>query len=159
MAQFDHDNDGVVVVIGSGAGGGTLANELCQKGVRTVVLEAGRHLRREDFVNDEWAAFAQMSWQDPRTTSGTCQEATDWANLPLCSCEIVGGTTTPSAEACPRFRAHELRIRSEYGPSNDANLLDWPLALEELEPYYDRAERKIGVTHTHGIPPLPANNN
>ena len=41
MAMFDKDDDGVVVVIGSGAGGGTLANELCQKGVKVVLLEAG----------------------------------------------------------------------------------------------------------------------
>jgi flavin-dependent dehydrogenase len=33
MAKFDQNDDGVVVIIGSGAAGGTLANELCQKGV------------------------------------------------------------------------------------------------------------------------------
>ena len=32
-----------VVIVGSGAGGGTLANELCQQGIKTVVLEAGPH--------------------------------------------------------------------------------------------------------------------
>ena len=41
MANFDFSDDSVVVVIGSGAGGGTLANELCQKGIKVVVLEAG----------------------------------------------------------------------------------------------------------------------
>ena len=43
MARFDENDGDVVVVIGSGAGGGTLANELCQGGVKTVVLEAGAH--------------------------------------------------------------------------------------------------------------------
>ena len=159
MPHHEHSDRDVVVVVGSGAGGGTLANELCQQGVRTVVLEAGKHLRHEDFVNDEWAAFGQMAWLDPRTTSGTWQVATDWPNLPCWTCKLVGGTTTHWAGACPRFRAHEFRIRSEYGPAADASLLDWPLTLDELAPYYDRAELKIGVTHTHGIPPLPANNN
>ncbi len=43
-AKFDLTDDRVVVVIGSGAGGGTLSNELAQKGVNVVVLEAGgRH--------------------------------------------------------------------------------------------------------------------
>ena len=41
MAKFDYSDDSVVVIIGSGAGGGTLANELCQKGIKVVVLEAG----------------------------------------------------------------------------------------------------------------------
>jgi choline dehydrogenase-like flavoprotein len=38
--KYEFDNDGVVVIIGSGAGGGTLANELCQKGIDVVLLEA-----------------------------------------------------------------------------------------------------------------------
>jgi len=38
-------------------------------------------------------------------------------------------------------------------------LLDWPISLAEMAPYYDRAEDKMGVTGTHGIPRLPGNNN
>ncbi|MEL0224586.1 MAG: GMC family oxidoreductase, partial [Gammaproteobacteria bacterium] len=53
-AKFDLNDDGVVVVIGSGAGGGTLSNELAQKGINVVCLEAGgRHLP-QDYQNDEW---------------------------------------------------------------------------------------------------------
>ena len=42
MAKIDMSDSSAVVVIGSGAGGGTLANELCQKGIKTVLLEAGK---------------------------------------------------------------------------------------------------------------------
>ena len=49
-AKFDLDDDGVVVVIGSGAGGGTLSNELAQKGVKVVCLEAGARHELTDFV-------------------------------------------------------------------------------------------------------------
>ena len=42
MANFELNDDSVVAVIGSGAGGGTLANELCQQGVKVVLLEAGK---------------------------------------------------------------------------------------------------------------------
>jgi choline dehydrogenase-like flavoprotein len=159
MALYEQTDADVVVIVGSGAGGGTLANELCQRGVRTVVLEAGPRLAQEDFTNDEWAAFNQMAWLDARTTSGTFQLATDFPGLPCWTCKVVGGTTTHWAGACPRFKEHEFRIASEYGLDGRANLLDWPLTLAELEPYYDQAELKIGVTHRHGIPPLPANNN
>ena len=63
------------------------------------------------------------------------------------------------AGASLRFQEHEFRARSEYGEIAGANLLDWPLTLEELEPYYARAEDKLGVTRTNGIPGLPGNNN
>ena len=46
-----------------------------------------------------------------------------------------------------------------YGDVQGASLLDWPIGLSELEPYYDKAEKKLGVTRTNGIPGLPGNNN
>ena len=68
MATIEHD-DPVVVIIGSGAGGGTVAYELTTRGVTCVVLEAGPHLTGDDYDNDEWPAFSQMAWLDMRTTS------------------------------------------------------------------------------------------
>src|ERR671935_1225474 len=159
MPRYENTDGDVVVVVGSGAGGGTLAHELCRQGVRVVLLEAGPRLTHDDFVNDEGKAFSQMAWLDKRTTSGSWRIATDFPNLPAWTCKIVGGTTTHWAGACPRFQEHEFRIRSVYGEMEGANLLDWPITLADLEPYYTRAEDKIGVTHTDGRPPLPANNN
>ena len=73
--QYAEDDRDVVVIVGSGAGGGTLANELCQAGVPTVVLEAGPHLTGEDYHQEEWPAFNQMAWTDSRTTSGSWRVA------------------------------------------------------------------------------------
>jgi len=158
--RFGHDDEDVVVVVGSGAGGGTLAYELCRQGVRTVVLEAGPHLTGADYENDEWPAFNQMAWLDNRTTSGSWRIVEDFPNLPAWTVKAVGGTTTHWAGACPRFQAHEFRTKSEYGGGLDgANLLDWPVGLDDLLPYYEEAERRMGVTHRHGRPALPANNN
>ena len=74
-AKFDLNDDSVVVIIGSGAGGGTLGNELAQKGVNVVILEAGERHEYTDFINDEWASFAQLAWSDTRATSGTWRVA------------------------------------------------------------------------------------
>ncbi|WP_029090340.1 GMC family oxidoreductase [Brevibacterium album] len=158
MKSIDR-NEPSVVIIGSGAGGGTLAHELTKKGIPVVVLEAGPYLRNEDYMNLEWEAFNQMAWLDPRTTSGSWEIARDFPNLPAWIVKAVGGTTTHWSGATPRFKAHEFKARSAYGHIDGASLLDWPLTLEELEPYYDRAERAMGSTHRHGRPPLPANNN
>ena len=158
-AHFEHDDDSVVVIVGSGAGGGTLAHELVEKGVKVVLLEAGAFLTNSDYVNNEWEAFNQMAWLDPRTTSGSWRIARDFPNLPAWIVKAVGGTTTHWSGATPRFKKHEFAARSTYGRIDGASLLDWPLTLADLEPYYDRAERKMGSTHVHGRPPLPANNN
>ena len=61
--QFSLDDSSPVVVIGSGAGGGVLANELAQRGIDVVCLEAGRRLAPGDIVNDEAAMFGKLTWQ------------------------------------------------------------------------------------------------
>jgi choline dehydrogenase-like flavoprotein len=158
-AKYELNDDSVVVVIGSGAGGGTLSNELAQKGVKVVLLEAGGRHEIEDFSNDEWGMFGQISWLDKRTTSGSWRVAKDFAGLPAWIVKGVGGSTVHWAGASLRFQEHEFKVKSTYGDVAGANLLDWPISLAEMEPYYDRAEDKMGVTGTHDIPRLPGNNN
>jgi choline dehydrogenase-like flavoprotein len=158
-APYDLNDDKVVVVIGSGAGGGTLGTELALKGIDTVILEAGGRHEIEDFVNDEWASFTQISWLDKRTTSGTWRVARDFAGLPAWIVKAVGGSTVHWAGASLRLQEHEFRARTAYGEVAGANLLDWPVTLAEMEPWYAKAEDRMGVTRTNGIPGLPGNNN
>ena len=159
MAKFDQNDDGVVVIVGSGAGGGTLGNELAQKGVKVVVLEAGARHDITDFVNDEWASFSQLAWTDMRTTSGSWRVHKNFPNLPAWIVKSVGGSTVHWAGASLRFQEHEFKTVATYGRVPGANLLDWPLTLADLEPYYDKAEEKMGVTRTGDRPGLPGNNN
>ena len=127
--SFGHDDEDVVVVIGSGAGGGTIANELCQQGVRVVVLEAGPHLTGRRLRQRRVAGLQPDGLARPahdvghagasRATSRTC---------PAWTVKAVGGTTTHWAGACPRFKEYEFRAQSTYGGGIDgANLLDWPI--------------------------------
>lgn len=159
MATFALNDDSVVVVVGSGAGGGTLATDLALKGIKVVCLEAGRRHEAEDFINDEWESFAQLAWTDQRMTSGSWRVAKDFAQLPAWIVKAVGGSTTHWAGASLRFQEHEFKARTTYGNVAGANLIDWPLTLADLAPYYDRAEDRMGVTRTHGIPGLPGSNN
>lgn len=157
--KFALSDDSVVVVIGSGAGGGTLSNELAQKGIKVVCLEAGARYEIPDFINNEWESFDQLAWKDKRTTSGNWQVAKDFPNLPAWIVKAVGGTTTHWAGASLRFQEHEWKARSTYGDIAGATLLDWPIDAAEMAPWYAKAENKMGTTGTNGIPRLPGNNN
>ncbi|MEX2525287.1 MAG: GMC family oxidoreductase [Gammaproteobacteria bacterium] len=148
------NNEEVVVVIGSGAGGGVLANALAQKGIDVVCLEAGPRLSFSDIVNNEAEMFPRITWLDERISEGDTIPG-----LPLWTCKSVGGTTMHWTAACPRLHEYELRARSTYGHIEGANLADWPLDYGELEQYYDRGERLMSVSGTHGLKPMPANNN
>jgi choline dehydrogenase-like flavoprotein len=158
-AQFDLNDDSVFVIVGSGAGGGTLGAQLAMKGIKTVILEAGARHEMEDFINDEWASFNQLAWTDMRTTSGSWRVAKDFPNLPAWIVKAVGGSTTHWAGASLRFEPHEFQTKTVYGNIKGANLLDWPITLAELEPWYAKAEDRMGVTRTNGIAGLPGNNN
>ncbi len=159
VAKFDQTDSSVVVIIGTGAGGGVLANELAQKGVKVVALEAGGRYLPEDYVNDEWESFGQLAWLDPRTTSGDWRVAKDFSGLPAWIVKAVGGTTTHWAGASLRFQDHEWKALTTYGRVDGASLLDWPIDGAEMAPWYDRAETKLGVTRTGDRPGLPGNNN
>ena len=156
---FDHDEDGVVVVVGSGAGGGTLANELAQKGIDVVVLEAGPRFGIGDFQNDEQAAHDMFTWKDKRIVTGESRLARENPTFPTWICKTVGGSTVHWAGHSLRFRAHEFRPRATYGAIDGASLIDWPIDLDEMEPFYARAEDKMGVSGRGGRPLLPGNNN
>ncbi len=157
---FSLDDDSVIVVIGSGAGGGTVSNELAQKNIKIVCLEAGKRLDyQQDFINDEWTMFSKTAWTDLRTSSGSWKVSKNFPNLPAWICKTVGGSTLHWAGASLRFQKHEFKAKSTYGNIEGANLMDWPINLNDLAPYYDKAEDKMGVTRTNGIPGLPPNNN
>jgi len=158
MKKIDQ-KESAVVIIGSGAGGGTMAYELTKAGIPCVCLEAGPYLKPEDYTNDEWGAFGQMAWLDKRTTSGNWRVAKDFPGLPTWLVKAVGGTTTHWAGATPRFLEYEFKTKSTYGDIEGASLLDWPIDLKEMSDYYTKAENAIGSTHRGGRAPLPANNN
>ena len=157
--KFDLNDDRLVVIVGSGAGGGTLGNELAQRGVQTLILEAGRRIEREEHVDDERRAFEQFTWLDKRTASGSWGVTENSPGFPAFICKVVGGTTVHWSAVSLRFQRHEFLTKDAYGNIQGANLLNWPLTLSELEPYYDQAEKKMGVTGTNGIPLHEASNN
>jgi choline dehydrogenase-like flavoprotein len=159
VPPIDLKDDSAIVIIGSGAGGGTLAHELTRRGLKAVLLEAGKRQSTETFSQVPGEAFAQLTWLDPRTQSGTWGVVRDFPTLPVWHCKTVGGTTVHWTASTPRLQAYELRARSTYGDITGTSLIDWPLPYDELLRYYDLAERRLNVTRRNGVPGLPASNN
>ena len=148
MPRYRFDDDDVVVIVGSGAGGGTLANELCQKGIKVVVLEAGPHHTPEDYVNDEWRCVHADGLAGQPHDVGLVPRR---ARLPQpARLDVQGRRRHDDALGgrCPRFMEHEFKASTYYGEIDGANLLDWPISLADLEPYYDQAE----IKHRHHAP-------
>ncbi|HEX7650776.1 MAG TPA: GMC family oxidoreductase [Noviherbaspirillum sp.] len=158
--KYSLNDDEVVVIIGTGAGGGTLANELAQRGVKVVSLEAGKHYTLADIENDEWGMFNKISWLDKRISAGGWHHTKTYPNLPAWIVKGVGGSSVHWAGLALRFQPHEFKTRTTYGHQPGANILDWPVSYDEIAPYYDLAEKKMGVagTKASGLPLLPENN-
>ena len=159
MTNIDLNDQSAVVIIGSGAGGGTLAHELTRRGIKVVLLEAGQRQSLESFSQVPGEAFGQLTWLDARTQSGTWGVARDFPSLPVWHCKTVGGTTVHWTASTPRLQDWELRARSIYGDVAGTSLIDWAISYKELESYYEIAERRLGVTRRNGVPGLPASNN
>ncbi len=155
---YDHDDDSVVVIVGSGPGGATLANELCQKGISVLMFDAGPRFKIAEFENNEQYMGDLLGWDDVRTTSGTHPLVKDWPTAPAIHVKAVGGCSIHWVGNCPRIKPHEFKTLSTYGAIDGADLADWPISFEDIEPYYVRAEDRMGVASTAGIDPMRSSN-
>jgi choline dehydrogenase-like flavoprotein len=133
-----------VIIIGSGAGGGTLALKLAPSGLRVLILERGEYLRRE---KDNWNADAVFNQQ--RYTAD--ERWLDKAGRPFRpgAHYYVGGATKFYGAALLRFRAGDFGEVRHHGGVSPA----WPIAYDDLEPYYTQAEQLYRVHGRHGIDP------
>jgi choline dehydrogenase-like flavoprotein len=133
-----------VIVIGTGAGGGTLARHLAPSGKRILLLERGDWLPREP---RNW--LAQDVFVDNRYVSEeTWYDADGKAFQPQVH-YFVGGATKLYGAALYRMRAadfDELRHHDGISPA-------WPIGYDEIEPYYTKAEQLYQVHGARGEDP------
>ncbi|WP_060892165.1 GMC oxidoreductase [Streptomyces europaeiscabiei] len=141
MADDQHYD---VIIIGTGAGGGTLAHRLAPTGKRVLILERGDYLPRERDNWDSTAVFVKGKYRAPEF----------WYDrhgnqFPPEVNYYVGGNTKFYGAALFRLRPEdfgELRHHDGVSPA-------WPIRYEDLEPYYTQAEHLYLVHGRHGEDP------
>ncbi len=161
MAQGSNSTVHDVVIIGSGAGGGTVTKVLADMGIKVLLMEAGPMVEMSDFKtmvapSDVWhrgagdaaelyttgqaaalsysASFAANMVDEPYTVAPGSQ-------FRLFRSRVIGGRTNHYARVQLRYSDYDFKPKS----MNDVGW-DWPIGYSDVAPYYDKAERLIGVT-------------
>jgi choline dehydrogenase-like flavoprotein len=133
-----------IIIIGSGAGGGTLAHRLAPSGKSILILEGGGWLKREP---ENWSAEEVFQkaryvsadlWRDPK--GKTYQPGTY---------HYVGGATKMYGAALYRLRERDFESFAHH----DGMSPGWPLSYQDFEPYYAQAEELYQVHGARGEDP------
>ena len=142
-----------VCVIGSGAGGGPVAAVAAEAGYRVVVLEKGPWYPPEQFLKDEIAMCRRPTlwprkedephvweWEDAAGKRAAFLTGDFWNGT------LVGGASVLMSGFFLRLKPSDFRMRSVYGPIEGADVADWPITYDDLEPWYARIEQEVGLS-------------
>ncbi len=146
-----------ICIVGSGAGAGPIAYTLSKAGYKVVVLEKGPWFTTKDFTKDEITAVRRSVYtpnlqEEPQVletqnnkgewiAKSNAKTGTDFWNG---SC--VGGSSNFMSGYFHRMKPKDFKLLTEYGEIKGANIVDWPITYEELEPYYTKVEEVVGVS-------------
>ena len=137
MRQHAEDEAVDFVIVGTGAGGGTLACRLAEHGFSVVALDAGPYWRPlEDFASDE-THQSKLYWTDERIVDGDTPLAMGANN----SGKSVGGSTVHFAMVSLRFRPDWFLSRTKLGYG-----ADWPIGWREMWRYYAEVEQALKIS-------------
>jgi choline dehydrogenase-like flavoprotein len=149
-----------VVVIGSGAGGGTVTKVLADLGVNVLLLEAGPMLNMADLKEHMWpynvphrgvgakgegytggrSGFTYSATYGGAQLEGEPYTVAPGSNFSWFRSRVLGGRTNHYGRVTLRMADYDFKPRSTDGLG-----WDWPISYEDLSPYYEKAERFIGV--------------
>lgn len=151
MADFD------VCVIGSGAGAGPVAWTIAKVGYSVVVLEKGPWFSEKDFFKDELACCRRDVYtpllKDEQHVIEEKNDEDKWEAIPTSvsgenywNGNCVGGSSNFMSGFFYRLKPEDFRLLSTFGPIEGANIVDWPISYEDLEPYYTQVESVVGIS-------------
>lgn len=140
-----------VIVVGSGIAGATLAAKVAAAGLKVAIIEAGARVDRAEATQRYWDALIKVPESPypptPEAEHPITNDLDYWYRQtgpdPFKSTyvKVVGGTTWHWLGTCLRHVPADFRLKSFYGRG-----VDWPIAYDDLEPFYAAAEIEIGVS-------------
>ncbi|MFN9256244.1 MAG: FAD-dependent oxidoreductase [Gemmatimonas sp.] len=159
-----HETD--ICIIGSGITAAMMAAHLAERSSRRIlVVEAGAHttpFAQRTAARERYLAYGESPWKsdhlDDQNAFGTT-----WGYSPSMH---VGGLAMHWGGVSPRYSPEDFRVKSLYGLGDD-----WPFSYDDLDPFYQEAEERMGVAGEQGppaldprgkpypLPPLPVNHN
>ncbi|MGH8599844.1 MAG: GMC family oxidoreductase [Burkholderiales bacterium] len=143
MRQFPENEEVDFLIVGTGAGGGTLACKLAEAGFSVIGMDAGAWWRPlEEFASDE-THQSKLYWTDERLCDGD-----NPLTLGSNNCgKAVGGSTVHFAMVSLRFRPEWFKSRTVLGYG-----ADWPLDWREMWNYYTEVEQALKIAGPVGYP-------
>ncbi len=153
MAEENYD----IIIVGSGAGGGMATLQLANAGLKVALIEAGAYY---DPASDEQRTQLRYPWESPRRGASTTRRPFGDFNACIGGWELEGEPYTQKNETEFRWwrgrmlggrTNHWGRISLRFGPldfkryDQDGLGDNWPLAYEDVKPYYDKVDKLIGV--------------
>ncbi|WP_286270457.1 GMC family oxidoreductase [Thalassotalea hakodatensis] len=149
-----------ICIVGSGAGASPIAYTLAKAGANVIVLEKGPWLTEKEFYKDELAANVRDSYnpaltdeqhviEESHVEDGEThwhKEATSESGWTFWNGNVVGGSSNFMSGYFHRLKPVDFALQSSFGDIAGANIVDWPISYQELEPFYRQVDREIGVS-------------
>ncbi len=150
-------NRSTICVIGSGAGAGPIIYELAKAGHKVIVLEKGAWIKTEDYSKDE-IAFTRRDVVTPLLKDEPYiieykKPSGEWygrsnadGGQNFWNGSVLGGSSNFMSGYFHRMKPVDFKLLSTYGKIENSNIVDWPISYDDMEPYYEKVERIIGVS-------------
>ena len=144
-----------VCVIGSGAGAGPIIYELSKKGLKVCVLEKGDIYNEKDFSKDEMVVRKSIYTPNLKDEYHTIEEFIDgsWQKFPTYETgwnfwngSLLGGSSNFMSGYFHRLKPNDFKLASSYEVPKDSNIVDWPISYDDMEKYYEKVERVVGIS-------------
>ena len=144
-----------VCVIGSGAGAGPIIYELSKKGLKVCVLEKGDIYTEKDFSKDEMVVRKSIYTPNLKDEYHTIEEFIDgsWQKFPTYETgwnfwngSLLGGSSNFMSGYFHRLKPNDFKLASSYEIPKDSNIVDWPISYDDMEKYYEKVERVVGIS-------------